>query len=99
VKYQIKYGPQPMVPNLNFDKDARTYQYGPNVYDNFWAETVKASPTNPATCRTSPTRCAGSEQTYNITGLDPAMTYRFAMRIETDGSSGPVPTPRAPTMF
>ena len=100
VKYQIKYGPQPMVPNLNFDKDARTYQYGPNVYDNFWAGNGEGVTNQPRNVPNEPLPGApGSEQTYNITGLDPAMTYRFAMRIETDGSSGPVPTPRAPTMF
>jgi hypothetical protein len=89
-----------MVPNLNFDKDARTYQYGPNVYDNFWAGNGEGVTNQPRNVPNEPLPGApGSEQTYNITGLDPAMTYRFAMRIETDGSSGPVPTPRAPTMF
>ncbi|WP_180139662.1 hypothetical protein [Desulfoluna butyratoxydans] len=35
--YQIKVAPVPMVENLNFDQMARSYQYHPDLYDNYWA--------------------------------------------------------------
>ncbi|WP_139163833.1 hypothetical protein [Desulfoluna spongiiphila] len=35
--YQLKVAPVPMVENLNFDQVARTYQYDPITYDNYWA--------------------------------------------------------------
>ncbi|VVS94012.1 exo-rhamnogalacturonan lyase family protein [Desulfoluna spongiiphila] len=35
--YQLKVAPVPMVENLNFDQVARSYQYHPDLYDNYWA--------------------------------------------------------------
>lgn len=94
-RYQIKYGPQVMVPNLNFDKYARTYQYDPATYDNFWAGNGEGVTNQPRNITDEPAPAApGSQQTHTITGLSPGQTYRFAMRVETDSSMTPPSPPR-----
>jgi hypothetical protein len=98
-RYHLKFGPQVMVPNLNFDKYARVYQYNPAVYDNFWAGNGQGVTSQPVTVANEPTPGSpGTQQRFAISGLDPSKTYHFAMRIETSGTSGPPPTPqRRPT--
>lgn len=83
--YQLKYGPQPMVPNLNFDRTARTYQYDPATYDNFWATNGDGVSNQPANVLDEPAPGpAGSVETYMASGL--ASGLRWALRVETDGS-------------
>jgi hypothetical protein len=94
-RYQIKYGPQVMVPNLNFDKYARTYQYNPAVYDNFWAGNGEGVSNQPRNITNEPVPgTPGSQQTHTITGLTPGQTYRFALRVNTNGSMTPPSPPR-----
>ncbi len=95
--YQIKYGPQPMVPNLNFDRVTRRYQYDPAVYDNFWAgngDQVTNQPCNVpgigGSCTSIQTEpapaAAGTLQTFTLSGL-PANQH-FALTSTTNASGG-----------
>jgi len=96
-KYQIKYGPNPMVPNLGFDHTTRTYQNDPATYDNFWAgngDLVTNQPHNVS--NEPPPAPAGTTQTFTISGLDPSQTYHFAMRVFTGGTGAAVPPPEGP---
>lgn len=84
-RYQIKYGPQPMVPNLNFDRMARTYQYDPTVYDNFWATNGQAVTNQPTNVTDEPAPATpGTVQTYVKSGLPSGL--HWALRVETNGS-------------
>jgi hypothetical protein len=94
-RYQLKYGPHPMVPNLNYDKYSRTFQYPPaayptpvgtpagNVlYDNFWANNGEGVTNAPVNLRNEPTpQAEGTTQTWTVSGL-PAGQY-FALRADS----------------
>jgi|GEM_PF-880062 len=83
-KYQIKYGPQPMVQNLNFDKFARTYEFDPTIYNNFWAGNGDQVTNQPHNVTDEPTPAPpGTQQTYTISNLDPELPYHFAIKIFT----------------
>jgi hypothetical protein len=96
-RYQIKYGPQPMVENLNFDRYTRTYQYDPAIYDNFWAGNGEAVTNQPRNVRNEPAPAApNTEQTYSISGLPTDQPQHFAMKIFIGSPSGTA-TPRPPS--
>nr|WP_246317763.1 hypothetical protein [Desulfoluna butyratoxydans] len=57
--YQVKCAPVPMVERLHFDQMARTFEYDPAEYDNFWASlNVAGEP--------SPSSRAGSHETFTV---------------------------------
>jgi hypothetical protein len=96
-KYQIKLSDQPMVENLNFDEQERTYQYLPNIYDNFWAVLNVDDEPMPAAKGEVQTYTINVEekinaynQRYNLLSDDPAYieydpnkTYYFAIKYWT----------------
>ena len=96
-RYQIKYGPQPMVLNVNFNETTRTYQYDPAVYANFWATNGDAVTDQPHNISGEPPPAApGTQQSFTLSGLDPSQTYHFALRIETSTASA---RPSAPVLL
>lgn len=96
--YQVKYGPQPMVPNLNFDRTARTYQYDPALYDNFWATNGGAVGNQPVNVPDEPVPGpSGSTQTYVRSGLPSGL--RWALRVDTTSTVPSGNPPSAPRLL
>lgn len=57
--YQVKCAPVPMVERLHFDQMARTFEYDPAEYDNFWASlNVAGEPL--------PSSRVGSSETFTV---------------------------------
>jgi len=78
-RYQIKFALQPMVNNLNFNQTTRTYQYNPDVYDNFWASLNIDNEPNP--------RASGDSQsvTINIPQVINDYNNRYGLTIADSG--------------
>ncbi|MFH0920414.1 MAG: T9SS type A sorting domain-containing protein [Fibrobacterota bacterium] len=80
-EYVLKYSPKQIVPNLNFDRVTRSYEYDTAQYVNFWAADEPA--VNPA----------ASASTFDISGLETTATYYFSLKAIRDRSverDGPV---------
>jgi hypothetical protein len=71
-EYIVKYAEQPLVDNLWFDAVTRTWRHDPDQYAPFWAAAnVQGEPAPGA---------AGTRESMTISGLDPAKSWRFAVR-------------------
>lgn len=98
VTYRLKYGPQPMVQNLGFDRYTRQYNYPPATYDNFWAVNGQEVTNQPVNIASEPTpQMGGTTQQFTLSA--PANS-RFALEIDiqnTAETATPTPTPTGPT--
>jgi len=105
-KYQIKFSDQPLVENLNFNQwnetkiingveiPPRSYQFDPDLYDNFWAALNIDNEPQPKNQNQSQSVTIDVQQVindhnqrYNLTSGDPAYitynpnkTYYFAIK-------------------
>ena len=108
-KYQIKFSDQPLVENLNFNQwnetkiingveiPPRSYQFDPDLYDNFWAALNIDNEPQPKNQNQSQSVTIDVQQVindhnqrYNLTSEDPAYitynpnkTYYFAIKYWT----------------
>jgi hypothetical protein len=71
VRYRVKYAAHQMVPNLNFDKQTRRFEFGPAGHANWWAgKNVSGEPAPGG---------AGSTETFTAPDIAPGAHY-FALR-------------------
>ena len=102
--YQIKFSDQPMVENLNFNQANRTYQYNPDIYDNYWAAiNISNEPDPKQNQGDSETITINAEQViadyntrYGLSSGDPAYItydagkdYYFAVKYRHSGTQNP----------
>jgi hypothetical protein len=78
--YQIRYSEKTIVNWLGFNQTSRVYTYLTSVNIPWFAAT--RAPSNPAPAG------VGTSQVFDVTGLDPAKTYHFAVRYQTSGTTG-----------
>lgn len=92
-KYQIKFSDKPIVRNLSFNQNNRSFTYDPNLYSNFWASlNTRNEPIPAQSGQTSVTIdvskvIADYNQLYGLTSTnseyrvyDPNATYYFAVK-------------------
>jgi hypothetical protein len=70
-KFQARFSPRKMVPNLNYMSDKRKYEFDPKEFANWWAaEHLQGEPAGKP----------GEKQSFTAEGLKPG-TYFFALRV------------------
>lgn len=73
-RYILKYSEKNIVPNLNFNRISRTYEFDTTANVNFWAANEPSKgPLNNST-------------SFNVEGLNPAKTYNFSLKAIRDNS-------------
>jgi hypothetical protein len=85
--YIVKYGPKPLVENLDFDQMTRTFRVDPAGAMNFWAATNLAGEPGPGP--------AGTTETWRTPVLPPGAWY-FKVKVLLDRPAGPLASPDLP---
>ncbi|PYV87772.1 MAG: hypothetical protein DMG05_16905 [Acidobacteria bacterium] len=82
-KYQVKFASRPIVPNLNYNKNTKAFQYNPSQYTAFWAANNVPNEPLPA----SP----GSIQSMTLSGLSCGSSCNFVIRYQHNPASSTIP--------
>ncbi len=90
-QYQIKYSDKPIVSWLEFNQSDRSFKYPPVQYTPFFAAQNVTDEPDPG--------IPDANQTYNISGLNPATNYYFMIKYSTISryGTGSKDIPSAPT--